>query len=1722
MAGGRIDVEVAADLGPFNEEFESGLASAGEAATNFAGIVAGAVAVAGVGLSFASVIDTGNTFTKTLNEMSGVSQATGAQMDAIKTKAKELGNDVELSATSANDAAAAMTELSKGGFSVDQSMSAAKGTLQLAAAAQIDAAEAATIQSQALQAFGLDATYAATAADVLANTANASSSEITDVAAGLQQSGAVANQFGLTLEETAATLGVLANAGITGSDAGTLLKSTLLSLTDTSKPAVAAMDTLGLSVYDAQGNFVGMESLFAQLKTASGELTPEIYQQASATLFGSDAMRLSGVAAEQGSAGWNTMREAVGRQGAAAELAAAQNQGLPGVFERMQNTSERLQLQLYDLIDGPLASLGNSVVGLADGALDRFDTAMGNSNGAASGFGDMIAGALAGVPTLGGAFESLVSTAQPIRAMATDIGGALQSLGEGAMSSGGSVEILQGSLAVVTGTVSTLFTVLQPVVSIVSTAATAFGALPGPIQAVATGLVAMKLASMATSTFMARNVGDMGRMATAAHGAITRIQAAPGAIRTFGGSLQSAGGNLRAFATLSGQAGTGVGRFAGSMQVLATGSGSLSRIGQSFVTASTGASRFGTVVGTANAAATGFKAAAGGMMSALGGPAMIGIVAATVAISSWVGNVKEADQLTKQYEESLRRVAQSQSDMYDVLATNGGKIDDSVLSKLADQVNGVSEAFDSAAKNDAKWNNVASDMIGDVIKLGDSSDDISKSMDEVALANRQAKQAIDDTGMSTEQIARAVGGSIGEWETFRRTLIDSGEGGRLAAEKMDSVRQTLIDQQEAVRRVTPGSYELADAFRMLGDEAASADDKSSALKRALDALAGVPPDLEEAMSTYNEVVRSTAESTIEAWDASKGWGDALLKQNGSVDTQTANGEALRQKLLSIRNATADVATSGGDMGAALAKNEEQFQQLANATGTSVEQIQNAAKQLGYNSGAFTLSAQLNNVGGVTAELGTIKTMLDSLEPGKPKVIQVKTLTDDARDALQDLGVKVDEIVDPKTNVRTFKISADTGLASTALDGLIQKLLQTGGIEAIPRIDADTTSFIAKNQDAITRLGEIDRTTVSPEIGALIDDFLNGRDVTLAELQKIDSQVVDPKIRADIQEALINAAIVNKEIDNAARPRTATVTIDAVRTAAAQAAFSATGQYGPAAPVFRAFGGPIEGGTPGRDSVPVMAMPGEHMLTTQDVDNLGGQDGVFRFRAALAQGRVGRFADGGAIGSDGLDNMINFARAKSGIGYNYGPWDCSMYMSHIAATGMGQQPRRLWTTYSILGGDLQGMQPGGSEGHFRIGVSEEHMAGTLFLKDGSRIDVENGGSNSGSTFGGNAAGYDDAQFSRQFFLPDAALNPALQMSLTGGNSYATGASKDPWTEKDALALESARVSVIQAKEAQDKVNANEKKTDADRQQAELKVQRAELKVRELEQKRDGTGSGAMIGPAPELAGSMTDDAISLRNAEIAVVDAQLARDKVYADVTSSSIDKEKADMAVYSAENALTKAKTEGSGDGQAFNLKDRAKKFGTDVVGILVDAAFEQLPSELSESRWITTDWEGLMGIKPKPIPAVAAPSFSTAEIQAQLPVTPGVAGWQDMLADINGDNWQERLAAALSLPTVLRDNGGPVPHGTAALNLSGAEEWMLTADERLNLSRDFALMRGAVKGGDGATQVIGLDALAAEVRSLAEKAGDTFNITTRDVEENARRVRQIQNTRALGAGSRF
>nr|DAV33942.1 MAG TPA: minor tail protein [Caudoviricetes sp.] len=309
-----------------------------------------------------------------LNIFKSVSGATAQQMAMVAAKARELGQDASLPGVSARDAANAMTELSKAGLSVNDTLAASKGVMSLAKAGQIDVADAATIAAQALNAFKLKGSDAGKVADVLANGANASATDIRGLSLGLQQSAAVASQFGVSLEDTVTTLGLFANRGMQGSDAGTSLKTMLISLANPSKKAANLMHELGINAYDASGKFVGMRQLAQNLQNGLKGLSEEQKQQALATIFGTDAFRAAAFLADSAGKSYDDMSKAVGRSGAAMDLAKAQNSGFNGALDNLKSTLETVGTDIGMKLLPPLTKLIKELAN--SGIIEAFGAAL--------------------------------------------------------------------------------------------------------------------------------------------------------------------------------------------------------------------------------------------------------------------------------------------------------------------------------------------------------------------------------------------------------------------------------------------------------------------------------------------------------------------------------------------------------------------------------------------------------------------------------------------------------------------------------------------------------------------------------------------------------------------------------------------------------------------------------------------------------------------------------------------------------------------------------------------------------------------------------------------------------------------------------------------------------------------------------------------------------------------------------------------------------------------------------------------------------------------------------------------------------------------------------------------------------------------------------------------------------------------------------------------------
>jgi TP901 family phage tail tape measure protein len=358
-------------IGGLGAPVAAGLERVGGGIKKLTGFAVGAVApfatlAAGIGgvMAVSSVFSLGNEYTKTLNEFQAVTTSTDDVMQRVRQTARDLGSDLTLPATSGRDAAAVLVELAKGGLSADQAMQAAKGTIQLAAAGQLEGARAAEIQASALNQFGLEASDASRVADILANTANAAAGGIDDIGLSLKYVGPTARAMGVDIDSVASSIGILANNGIKGENAGTALRGMLAGLAAPSAQASTALDELGIKAFDAEGRFVGMRTVIDQLSEAQKTMTQEQFTSAAAIAFGREPLSAVTALAAGGATAYDDMTGAVTRAGGAAEVANAQMKGLGGAQEKLTSQLEDIGISIYETV---APGITTAVTAIADG-----------------------------------------------------------------------------------------------------------------------------------------------------------------------------------------------------------------------------------------------------------------------------------------------------------------------------------------------------------------------------------------------------------------------------------------------------------------------------------------------------------------------------------------------------------------------------------------------------------------------------------------------------------------------------------------------------------------------------------------------------------------------------------------------------------------------------------------------------------------------------------------------------------------------------------------------------------------------------------------------------------------------------------------------------------------------------------------------------------------------------------------------------------------------------------------------------------------------------------------------------------------------------------------------------------------------------------------------------------------------------------------------------------
>lgn len=223
-------------------------------------------AAAGIG---AGIIKTTADFDASMSKVAAVSGAAGEEFDALRTKAREMGASTKFSAS---EAAEAMNYMAMAGWKTEDMLSGIDGIMSLAAASGEDLATTSDIVTDALTAFGLAAEDAGHFSDILASAASNANTNVSMMGESFKYAAPVAGSLGYTAEDIAIALGLMANSGIKASMAGTSLRNIFTRMAKPTKESAAAMERLGISMDDGEGNMYSFRDIMNQLREGFVEI----------------------------------------------------------------------------------------------------------------------------------------------------------------------------------------------------------------------------------------------------------------------------------------------------------------------------------------------------------------------------------------------------------------------------------------------------------------------------------------------------------------------------------------------------------------------------------------------------------------------------------------------------------------------------------------------------------------------------------------------------------------------------------------------------------------------------------------------------------------------------------------------------------------------------------------------------------------------------------------------------------------------------------------------------------------------------------------------------------------------------------------------------------------------------------------------------------------------------------------------------------------------------------------------------------------------------------------------------------------------------------------------------------------------------------------------------------------------------------------------------------
>lgn len=314
-----------------------------------------AAASAGIAGGLAAATMAGSSFEAQMSRVQAISQASEADMVRLNALAKQMGIETKFSATEAGQG---LEYMAMAGWDVDSMLAGLPGIMNLAAASGEDLGQVSDIVTDAMTAFGLEASRSAEFADVLAQASARSNTDVAMMGQTFKYVAPVAGALGFSIQDTATAIGLMANAGIKSEQAGTSLRAMFTRMVKPTDEVEAAMERIGLSVANSDGSMRSLDEILRDLRAGFSGLSESERASTAASLAGQEAMSGMLALVSASDEDYDKLSEAIyNAKGAAEEMAQVRMDNLQGDVTLLKSSLEGAGIAAYEGLKEPLREL---------------------------------------------------------------------------------------------------------------------------------------------------------------------------------------------------------------------------------------------------------------------------------------------------------------------------------------------------------------------------------------------------------------------------------------------------------------------------------------------------------------------------------------------------------------------------------------------------------------------------------------------------------------------------------------------------------------------------------------------------------------------------------------------------------------------------------------------------------------------------------------------------------------------------------------------------------------------------------------------------------------------------------------------------------------------------------------------------------------------------------------------------------------------------------------------------------------------------------------------------------------------------------------------------------------------------------------------------------------------------------------------------------------------